>query len=210
MLGGMHTLHHNSGKLVSEDVFWYELDYKERASLSASDVKRKKAARFFNHVYKRIELHKDRHIIKDAIIRYVRAFDGSDKNFALQKTWSALESLMAPSENNTDLVVRRCSFMFRDRDYHHQVLEHLKDYRNRSVHTGRSIENPNDYCYQVQKYFRQAIIFHAANSTDFSSLREANEFLDLPDSIKDLERKKMLIEKAIKFLTPLSVTINQK
>lgn len=202
MLGGMHTLHNQEGKIASGSVYWFESEYTEVDSLSISKSKREQAIDFFNYIHSRISLHKDGHVLKEAIIRFVRAFDGKDKNFALQKTWAALETLMAPGENNTDLVVRRCSFMFGDRAYQHQVLEHLKDYRNRSVHTGRSIENPNDYCYQVQQFFRQAVIFHASNSEFFSSLRESNEFLDLPDSIQELERKKLLIEKAIIFFTP--------
>ncbi|MPQ68296.1 MULTISPECIES: hypothetical protein [unclassified Pseudomonas] len=202
MLGGMHTLHNQKGKLASGGVYWFESEYTEVDSLYINESKRAHAIDFFNQIHSRIYLHKDGHVLKEAIVRFVRAFDGKDKNFALQKIWAALETLMAPGENNTDLVVKRCSFMFGDRAYHHQVLEHLKDYRNRSVHTGRSIENPNDYCYQAQNFFRQAVIFHASNAEFFSSLRESNEFLDLSDSIQELERKKLLIEKAIIFLTP--------
>ena len=205
MLGGMHTLHKTSGKPVGGGVYWYDPGYTEIKPKTIPSSRLDGVAHSFRKLYKDIEQHSDSEIIKDAIIRYVRAFDAKDKNVALQRTWAALESLMAAGENNTDLIVRRCSFMFVERAYHLQVLEHLKDYRNRSIHTGRSIENPNDYCYQVQKFFRQSIIFHASNSSTFSSLREANEFLDLPDDIALLQRRRFLIDKAIKFISAPTV-----
>lgn len=200
-LGRMHTAHHPNGKLVTE-AYWYDHDYFEQRARTVTPEKILKAKKFFHLIHPRIQAHKDGHLIKDAIIRYTRAFDCLDKNYALQRTWSALESILAPGENNTDMVVRRASFLYADRDYQHQVLEHLKDYRNRSVHTGNFIEAPDEYCYQVQRFFRQAVIFHSMNNQYFDSLREGNEFLDFPSDIGTLERKKFLIEKAIRFLTP--------
>lgn len=201
MLGGMHTLHGLDGK-IADDSYWYEHGYVDVRVREIEADKREAIKTAVRTLRRNIEVHPDGHVLKEAIIRYVRAFDGQDKNVVLQKTWAALESVMAPGENNTDLIVRRCSFMFAERDYHHQVLEHLKDYRNRSVHTGRALENPNDYCYQVQLYFRQAIFFHAANAKVFNSLQEANGFLDLPDAVTSLKRKKFLLDKAITFLSP--------
>lgn len=202
MLGGMHTLHKKNGSLFDERTYWYEPDYTEIKAKILTVERRAAVGKDFSVLNAKIHSHKDCHVIKETIVRYARSFDGRDKNFALQKTWAALETLMAPSENNTDLVVRRCSFMWGDRPYHHQVLEHIKDYRNRSVHTGRSLDNPNEQCYLLQKYFRQAVIFHASNAAVFASLREANEFLDLPDDSNELLRKKFLIDKAIAFISP--------
>ncbi|MGE6387329.1 hypothetical protein ACQKEN_16895 [Pseudomonas sp. NPDC078416] len=202
MLGGMHTLHRSDGRLFSSDTYWYEPEYTEVKAKRMPSEKRSAVLDHFTSLNEKIHAHRDAHTIKESIVRYARAFDGRDKNFALQKTWAALETLMAPNDNNTDLLVRRCSYMWRDRLYHRQVLEHIKDYRNRSVHTGRVLDNPSDQCYLLQKYFRQAVIFHASNANVFTDLREANEFLDLSDDRDELVRKSFLIEKAITFLGP--------
>jgi hypothetical protein len=202
MLGGMHTLHMPTGAGAVGDTYWYESDYTEIKSANPTDEKKAHVRNFFDQMHEGILAHKDGYVLRDAVIRYARAFDGSDKNYVLQKTWAALESILAANENNTDLVVRRCSFLYLDRDYHRQVLEHIKSYRNRSVHTGRVFDNPNDQCYQVQHYFRQALIFHVSNAKVFRDLKEANEFLDLPDLIPDLERKIFLLNKAVNFRSP--------
>lgn len=202
MLGGMHTLHLPTGENAAGDTYWYDSEYTEIKSANPTDEKKARVKSFFEWMHEGITAHKDRDALRDAVIRYVRAFDGRDKNYVLQKTWAALESILATNENNTDLVVRRCSFLYSDRDYHRQVLEHIKSYRNRSVHTGRVLDNPNDQCYQVQHYFRQALIFHVANARVFVDLKEANGFLDMPDKISELERKQFLVEKALNFRRP--------
>lgn len=202
-LGGMHSLHQKNGKLQDKDIFWYDPNYSERNSLELNDVKKAKAVRFFEFVIGALRRHKDAHIIKDAIVRYVRAYDEVDKNSTVQRAWAALESMMAPGENNTDLIVGRCSFLFAEREYYRQVLEHVKEYRNRNVHLGHAIEDPSPHCYQIQKFFRQALIFHLREVDNFKGLQESNRFLDSSDSLVELERQRDLIDKAISFITPL-------
>lgn len=201
-LGGMRTLHTPKGGLSAKDTYWYDEDYEERAVSDVKRTKRRSASRFFKEAMQRIQQHPEPYVIKDCLIRFVRAFDAKDKNFALQKAWSALESLVAPGENSGEAIVRRCSFMFEEYEYHKQVLEHLRHYRNKSVHNDRSIENPTDYCYQLQKYFRQAVAFHVFRGAAFSSIQEANEFLDLPIDVDKLKRRKALLESAIEYLSP--------
>ena len=111
-----------------------------------------------------------------------------------------MEALTIPSETNYDLVIRRASFLIRERDYHQQVLEHLRDCRNRNVHEGDQSEKAKSHCYQLQFYFYHLILFHLSSAGDFASIEVANNFLDLPLNIDTLKNKKRLIEKAIKFI----------
>ena len=201
-LGGMHSLHQKSGKLQDKNIFWYDPNYSERKSLELTGEKNAQAVRFFEFVIGALSRHKDAHIIKDAIVRYVRAFDEVDKNSTVQRAWAALESMMAPGENNTDLIVGRCSFLYAEREYYRQVLEHVKEYRNRNVHLGHAIEDPSPHCYQIQKFFRQALIFHLREVDNFKGLQESNKFLDSSDSIVELGRQRDLIDKVISFITP--------
>jgi len=202
-LGGMHTLHNKDGKISDGNIFWYDPNYRERKALTLTASKLKQSVDFFDFVIGGLERHKDSHVIKDAVVRYVRAFDETDKNSTVQRAWSALESLMALGENNTDLVVARCSYLYADREYHRQILEHVKDYRNRNVHLGQSIDDPSPHCFQIQKFFRQSIIFHLAEVDNFSGLHEANKFLDSSASIEELKRQRNLIDKAILFISPI-------
>ncbi|WLH43945.1 hypothetical protein [Pseudomonas beijingensis] len=197
MLGGMHTLHNSNGRLVNEDIYWYEQNYRIRPPVRLSDKFR--LAKSFNFIEEQINIHTDGSAIKDAIVRYVRAYDESDRNVTIQKTWAALESIVCPHENNAGAIVRRCSFMFADRPYYEQVLEHLREYRNRNVHLGYEIEELDYHCYQLQQFFRQAVLFYLNNSSFFSGLQEANKFLDLPSTLPELQRLKRHIEKAMKY-----------
>lgn len=119
----------------------------------------------------------------------------------LCKAWATLESILAPEENNADKIVSRCSFLFADREYYRQILEHLKEYRNRNVHQAHSIDDPSPHCYQLQMFFRLSLIFHLMEAKNFGSLEEANKFLDFSDSVPELIRRKELLEKAIQFLS---------
>jgi hypothetical protein len=110
--------------------------------------------------------------------------------------------LAAPSEQNYDRVTKRASFLFRDRAYHEQVLEHLRDYRNRNVHASEGDERSITACFQLQRYFKYLVQFHLKSFGSFQTLEEANSFLDLPSEIGALKAKEKQIKKAIKFVSP--------
>lgn len=148
-----------------------------------------------------LELSKYSNKIKDALQIYVRALDEKDSNIAFIKLWSALEYLTSPGNANYKLITRRCSFLYKEHEYHKQVLEHLRINRNQFVHDGESSTKSKKYCYQLQGYFKTLIDFHLAWTGDLKNLDEANQFLDHQPNLKDLERDKKLIEYAIKFRT---------
>ncbi|WP_163020838.1 hypothetical protein [Pseudomonas viridiflava] len=197
MLGGMHTLHDSKGRLAKENIYWYERDYRIRRPIRFSNKTR--VAKNLEYVEQQINTHTNGSTIKDAIVRYVRAYDESDRNVTIQKAWAAIESIVCPHENNASAIVRRCSFMFADRPYYEQVLEHLREYRNRNVHSGYEVEDLDYHCYQLQQFFRQAVLFYLKNASVFSDLQEANQFLDLPSTITELKKLKSHVEKAMKY-----------
>lgn len=201
-LGGMHTLHKVNGAVFDKNIYWFDPGYEEQKVLSIDAERRKRAKKFFSFVTQALNRHKDGYVIKDSIVRYVRAFDLADKNSTIQRAWAALESIMAPGENNTDKIVARCSFMYADREYRRQILEHIKEYRNRNVHTGHTIDDVSPHCYQIQKFFRSAVLFHLSEVDTFGCLADANRFLELSDSIDELVKQRAMIDKAISFRTP--------
>ncbi|WP_122499930.1 hypothetical protein [Pseudomonas viridiflava] len=200
MLGGMHSLHLESGALVDAEIYWYESNYKVRPVLRLKN--KPVTVKNLKYVLNRIELFKDGRVLRDSIVRYVRAFDEVDRNVTIQKLWAALESILSAGENNADAIVRRSSFMFEDRSYYAQVLEHLREYRNRNVHQGYEAENLDYHCFQLQLFFRQAIFFYLKNANYFDGLADANKFLDLPNSVADLEKLRRAVEKAIVYQSP--------
>ncbi len=196
-LGSAHTVHKDSGKVASDN-FWYEPNFS-----SATVFKPQKTDVYAGNckwALKKLEDIPYGMTLKDALLRYVRALDEKDQNVALIRLWGALEVIAAPSEANYDLVTRRCAFLFAEHTYHKQVLEHLREYRNSNVHSGDQSEKAKSNCYQLQFYFYHLMLFHLRNEGEFSSLDEANSFLDLPTKKETLQNRKRLIEKAINFV----------
>lgn len=137
--------------------------------------------------------------ITDSLVIYVRALDEVNQTNAFIKLWSALERITTPNNADYNLLIKRTSFIWHDADFATETLKHLKDYRNRAVHTGHESSESKSFCYQLQSYYREIILFHIFSSGKFHSLEEANSFLDLPRNIKELKRNKFLLTKAIDF-----------
>lgn len=197
-LGPTHTLHNENGKTIN-NIYWFEPNFTQ-ASLYTPDnpkIYNKNCKWAMEQLFKLPYGEK----LKEALLRYVRALDERDQNVAFIRLWGALESVCASGENNNDLVIRRCSFLYQEHSYHKQVLEHLRDYRNSNVHAGSYTEQAKVHCYLLQRYFYNIMIFYLKNKFNFKSLEEANAFLDLPPDITTLEKKKGLMESAIIFRT---------
>ncbi len=195
-LGGVHTIHKENGK-VATNICWYEPNFEKVKPFSPRH--QQAYSKSCKRIMEQLSLSPYSFILKDSLLRYVRALDEKDQNIALIRLWGAIESLAAPAEANYDKVTQRCSFLFKERDYHQQILEHLREYRNSSIHAGDQSGKAKTNCFQLQYYFYHLILFHLGNNELFKNLEEANNFLDLPSSKEILENRKRLIEKALDF-----------
>lgn len=199
VLGNMHSLHLRNGKLNDENQYWFE-PYPENPKAHVYPANKVKIIRNnINWMLAAIGQSKYGDRLKGALLRYVRALDERDPDTAILKMWGALESLSMQSDDNYDALVRRCSFVVADTEFHRQQLEGLRAIRNSNVHAGEYSEEARTYCYQMQFYFYCLFIFHIQNCQYFTSLSEAMSFLDLSHNREDLKRKKALVEKAIAF-----------
>ena len=138
-------------------------------------------------------------LLQSSLIRYVRALDENEANTAFLRLWGALESLTTPGVANYDCLVKRCSFIYAESAYHRQVLEHLREYRNASVHAGEESNKARTHCFQLQRYYRDLFWFHIRNFDFFQSIDEANFFLDSSEDKETLIRQMEIIKKALKF-----------
>lgn len=198
-LGGVHTVHKENGRLATK-TYWYEPNFVKAAPFVLSEPE--VIAKHSKWVMKQIGGLSYGDVLKDALLRYVRALDERNHNVVLILLWGALEVLTSPeAKANYDLVVRRTSSVFKEKEYCKQVMEHLRDCRNRTVHAGDQSDKAKMNCYQLQHFFRELVFFHLRNTGEFSDLNEANNFLDLTSNKEALERRKRLIEKAIKFVS---------
>ena len=176
-VGEVHTIHEQSGKMATE-AFWFEPNFILAKTITpASVVLLKKKCLL---TLKRISECAYSEIIKESMVRYVRALDEKDQHIALIKIWSALECITGISDANYDALIRRTSFIFKEYEYHRQILEHLRDHRNRCVHSADQSDKAKIDCFQMQVYIFSLISFHIGHRDTFKSLDEALYFLDLP------------------------------
>lgn len=197
-LGGEHTLHNESGELACETL-WYEPNFTPISPYRFSDPNHVK--KLSRHLHRKLLTSNYERFVTSALIRYVRALDEGDLTSAFIRLWGALESLICPGLAEYQKLVQRCAYLFKDHEYHKQQLEHLREYRNATVHSGVESDQAQMNCYQLQLYFRQLIWFLIRNGKFFKSIDEANAFLDSPADAGLINREIELLRKAVRFIS---------
>ncbi|WEA19001.1 hypothetical protein [Pseudomonas juntendi] len=198
-LAGMHTIHKPDGSLAVEE-YWFENNESKQKIYSFDTTKKSATGRNVRKILKQTSTIKGSEKIREGIVRYTRALDESDTDYSIIKLWGALESTVGENDNS-EIIIRRCSYLYKDHELVKQILEASKFYRNRNVHAGVTSALADSISYQIHRIFRALIFFYVGNK-DFQSLNEANAFLDSPLLDGDIDRKIYLLKKAARFRNP--------
>ncbi len=177
ILGPIHTLHNIDGTLAV-DSWWYEPQY--QGPVRVYDQKAKISGMYkymanFRSLLKKSNYAPD---IINAVLRYGRALDKTDLDYSFLRLWAVLELLTGTLAENYKVTVRRASSIFADREYTHQVLLHLREYRNKSVHSDFESSDIESLVYQLKRCVEVLIAFHLRYR--FSSMPDAAKFMDIP------------------------------
>lgn len=198
-LGQIHTIHKSSGEIINPEHYWYEPTFSLNEVHFIKEQKKIGVMKQIDFLVCNFNNCKYNKKLKHSLLRYVRAFDERNYNVSLLEVWGSLEYLTASDKNNKDDVIKRCSFIFEEHEYHKQILEHLREFRNESVHVGIKNDEVKNYCYQLQFYFAELILFHLERFKLFKSLDYVNQLLVHSSNLEELNKKKDLLEKAIKY-----------
>jgi hypothetical protein len=195
-LGPVHTVHSHDDEPVGEEV-WFEPTFSPVDSFSATG----QFGRSARYILGRLDNTPYAEILKEALVRYVQALDQPNQRNALIRLWSALELLTLGRnvQAEHDIVVRRIASLFAPelRAYHQQILQHLREARNDTVHQGADDESKR-LCYQLQFYFFRLFIF-LLNFRHVARLDEAHQFLDLPSDKASIDQRLRLLRYARRF-----------
>ena len=188
ILGPVHTLHTPIGALATE-TWWYEPSYRGQVNVWKSGDHIDKVTSFTKLVRSHIRRIPYREKIELAIIRYSRALDSRDWNYAFLQLWSVIELLTGTTEKESHVTtVKRAAATYKkDSEYISQSLIHLRTHRNNSVHTGEEIENVEPLMYQAKNVVEHLIEFHLSHAGKFKKLADVAEFLDSADSLDKLD-----------------------
>jgi hypothetical protein len=202
LLGPFHTLHERNGNLRTDN-FWYQPNFESMEPYGFSKKEEYdyfiSFTKFIRNKLKRCPYQK---FISEGIIRYTRALDYSDYEVAFVKLWSILEMLTYTLKETYEKTIKRTAFIFKDYDFHYQVLNHLREFRNKSIHSpGSGSDESKTYLYQLKRYVERLLIFHLTTKNRFPGLSSMGEFLDLPPDPELLKTKCKLLQKGIRFLS---------
>ncbi len=198
LLGPIHTLHDTQGNLLSKDTFWFEENFREKASLFDLNKKFDKSLEFYKLFKKRLRKLNYANEISEAMIRYTRSLDEQNWYNSYLNLWGVLEFLTNPNKWENKDNIKRTLFVYKDNEYHRQVLTHLRDYRNRLVHSNLGNTEIESFLYQLKSIIEKMINFHIGNNLNFQTFEDACNFMDLPVDRDILFEKKKKIEQVIK------------
>lgn len=199
ILGPIHTLHNSNGKLVT-NTFWYEPNYIKPLSSFSITSEYKYLKKNEQLIRQRIRKSNYNTEIENSIIKYTRALDERNFNNAFLALWSLLENLTGSIASYDD-VIKRTLFLYKDEEFHKLILEHLRNYRNKTIHTGDSMsEGMETLLYQLKSYVEALLNFHLHNNLKFKDISESVQFLSLNTDRNVLNKKINWLNKAEKFL----------
>lgn len=186
VLGPIHTLHGEDGKLATND-WWYQPEYREKTTPfnQADQIKRMQS--FLVWTRKRLKNIQYVGEFKNALIRYGRALDLNDSEASFLKLWGTLEQLTDTGKDGYDKTIKRTLFLPEDKEYHREILNHLRDYRNRAVHAGTKDEEIETYLFQLKKYVEVLLLFHLKTKFKFNSFTHFAKFLELPKNKQEID-----------------------
>ncbi len=198
VLGPVRTVHLPVGTLAWNG-FWLDRQFEYTPPLPLGLDKRWAALKAERRAWSRSLARSNYHLaIVGAMIRYCRALDTTNWESAFTGLWGVLEYLTNTVGGGYDQTIRRCLFLLEPRNYHQQVLEHLKSVRNRIVHFAEETEYGEALVYQLKRYVEVLLLFHRDWSNRFGSIGDAAEFLDLPTERFVLKNRRKLLDTAIR------------
>lgn len=198
VLGPVHSLHNPNGSLATP-VPWIEPDYVEALWPYHLQQIWHDIEGFEREVRKQLARSNYGQDLQDTLLRYTRALDKRDWNSAFLQLWGLLEFITDTSRERYEVTVQRVLFLIRssERPFHRQILRHLMNYRNRTVHAGHEADTVETLLYQLKRYVEIVMRFHLWPPHRFSSLKEAAKFLDLPAEIPDLKDRATMTRLAL-------------
>jgi len=198
LLGPLHTLHYPNGNPAS-DRYWYEPEYREPIDTKNISSEWMQLKKYEKNIRNRLNNSNYRQFMEQSFVRYVRALDEFRLDNAFLKLWSLIEFLTDTVGGKYDQTIKRVLFLCKDRPFHQQVLKHLREYRNRSIHFDYTSLDIRKYIFQLKRYVEGLLGYHLQNIFKAPHLQDAASILDLPTNIDDLKHKICCFRKALRF-----------
>jgi len=183
--GPVQTVHDSLGRLDG-DLFYYEPLYHPANAFDLAQIL-PRLQKADVRLRRQLARHPYGDQLKPVFVRYARALDGIDFDGSFLKLWGLLEYLTHTVGRRYDDTVSRALWLFEDRPFHREILEHLREYRNERVHFDRGRDTIEVFVYQLKGYVEALIFYHVRHGARFGSCTDAAEALALPAEESDLK-----------------------
>ncbi len=200
VLGPVHTLHLQPSGKSATNIFWYEPSYLR----PVSPFKHDKVKNYYDslkYVQSKLKNHNYADSMKKVFIAYSEALNETLWNTSYHKLWNILEWMTTPERVNHQKTIERVAFLFKNRDYHYQILQFLRDMRNSLVHRDPTDNIQEETLFQLKIYVDALIKFHLEHGKQFLSLEYAVSFLDHSHEKAQIESQIKDLQEALKFLS---------
>lgn len=195
--GPLHAIIDPAGQLA--DGIWYEHEFREiSVDISRDWEKINKYERNSRRSFKRHPYGKD---IEKYLRRFTRSLDYLDKQISFSKLWQVMEKLTDTNNADYERMIKRVVFLYGGDELHKAILNHLRQYRNSSVHDDHQGSMIETYLFQLLRYVKQLFVFHLKNPFRAKTLSEAVSYLDESTDIGALSKKIAKMQKVLKFQT---------
>lgn len=200
LAGPVYTIHSVAGESSGSDL-WYERNYPrnnvEVVDLSNSwdDIKTLK-----RKIFTKLSKQVDKNTVFDFICEYVSAMDRPDMTEAFVALWRCLERLTFTGKKDSHSeTVRRASFIFKESDYHRDILDQMRFIRNEVVHHGKD-EPQIKVCVEELRFIVESMLrFHIFNRLGLKDKESVINLLSLSASAELLKSAIELQKKALRF-----------
>ena len=129
-----------------------------------------------------------KHDLIRLIERYAVALDQVNLDVAFLMLWSLLEKITDTVGANYDATIQRAIAMHTDRSSSEQLLNQMRNRRNQFVHSARSTEERDQFCFTLKSYVDDHVLALICNKVGVNSIAEYGQFLGLPTGVDKLKR----------------------
>lgn len=195
--GPIYTLHNGDGS-GAIDYYWYEPDYSEDKDLFSpkGDDSWDNIESLRRKFMRKLQVLPYRADVEQLIIRYASALDHSNLDIAFLQMWSILERIT--QSDQYDVVIKRATWLFEDRNAAKERLEFLRTRRNRYVHAAKSGERRDQVVYMIKSFVEPHLLRLIRNDFGVKNLLEYSELLSLPTDAETLRKRQRHVRRALK------------
>lgn len=201
--GPFHYIFPLSGG-TAESCYWWDPEYITSAakSLSITMEDWKNIEQYRKRLVPRINSVPSSQKLIDCFTKYCLVLDKTNHDNILAGLWSVLEKLTQTQFDRYDTTIRRAAAIFENYRYHEDVLNVIRNERNKIVHSLTSSADQEWVTFRVKYYVETLLHFYVRMGPRLSTWEQICQLLDYPKDIDAINSRITVGKIAKRFRSP--------